>query len=369
MQNNKKTALAVQLKNLLRALIFPAIAVVVGLTVGGVIVAVTGSNPFSAIWGLIKGGFGSMHALTTTLTRATPIILAGLSAALAWGSGYPSMGASGQMILGAFTTAIVAVRVSGPAWVAATTAILAGMVAGMLYSLIAAYISAKFEVYLLIVTLMMNYLADNFADYMTTYTFRDPDAADRLAVQTKRITAILPRIFEGYTLHYGFLIALAAVAIMAFVMKRTSFGYKAKMGGLNPKFAQYGGVNSSRTMYLTLLLSGALAGLGGSVEALGARFRYIDGMITSTNYAWSGITASLMSSNNPIGVFVSSVFLAGLTTGGGSIELKMHIPSEITTIITGVLTMFVTAKFVLNLHKAKKAAAAEPKKEGSSDAV
>lgn len=368
MQNNKKRAMPVQLKNLFQALLFPAIAVVVGLTVGGIIIASTGADPFKAILGLIKGGFGTVHALTTTLTRATPIILAGLSAALAWGSGYESMGAAGQMIVGAFTTAIVAVRVPGPAWLAATAAILAGMAAGMLYSLLSAYISAKFDVYLLIVTLMMNYLADNLADYLTTYNFRDPDAADRLAVQTQKITTILPRILEGYTLHYGFLIALAAVVLMAFIMGRTSFGYKAKMGGLNPKFAQYGGVNSRRTMYLTLLLSGALAGLGGSVEVLGARFRYIDGMITSSNYAWSGITASLMSSNNPIGVFVSSVFLAGLTTGGGSIELKMHIPSEITTIITGVLTMFVTAKFVINKHKAKTKAS-ETTKEGSGNAV
>ena len=96
---------------------------------------------------------------------------------------------------------------------------------------------------------------------------------------------------------------------------------------------------------------------------MGARFRYIDGMITSTSYAWSGITASLMSSNNPIGVFVSSVFLAGLTTGGGSVELKMHVPSEITTIIQGVLTMFVTAKFAIDMKRRKKKTV-ETAKEG-----
>lgn len=348
---------------LLRPLLFPMIATFAGFVVGGIIIAANGHDPFSVIWGLISGGFGSPHALTTTLTRSTPIILAGLSAALAWGSGYESMGAAGQMIMGAFTAAIVAVRVPGPPWMAVAAALLAGMLAGMLYSLVSAYISDRFEVYLLIATLMMNYIADNFADYMTTYVFRDPDAADRLAVQTQKITAVLPRIFPGYTLHYGFVIALAAVGVMAFIMKKTSFGYKARMGGLNAKFALYGGVNAKRTMYMTLLLSGALAGLGGAVEVLGARFRYIDGMITSTSYAWSGITASLMSSNNPIGVFVSSVFLAGLTTGGGSVELKMHVPSEITTIIQGVLTMFVTAKFAIDMKRRKKKTV-ETAKEG-----
>lgn len=363
MRDKRTSALGRLCAKLLRPLLFPAIATLAGFVVGGVIIAANGHDPFTVIWGLICGGFGSPHALTTTLTRSTPIVLAGLSAALAWGSGYESMGAAGQMILGAFTAAIVAVRVPGPSWAAVVIALLAGMLAGMLYSLLSAYISYRFEVYLLIATLMMNYLADNFADYMTTYVFRDPDAADRLAVQTKKITAVLPRIFSGYTLHYGFLIAVAAVVIMAFVMRKTTFGYKARMGGLNSKFALYGGVNSTKTMYMTLLLSGALAGLGGAVEVLGARFRYIDGMITSTNYAWSGITASLMSSNNPIGVFVSSVFLAGLTTGGGSVELKMRVPSEITTIIQGVLTMFVTAKFVMNV-RGRKRKAAGPAKEG-----
>ena len=138
------------------------------------------------------------------------------------------------------------------------------------------------------------------------------------------------------------------------------------MGGLNNRFAEYGGVNSLKTMYLTLALSGALAGLGGAVEVLGSRYRYIDKMITSPSYAWSGITASLMSSNNPIGVLISSVFLAGLTTGGSSIELRMSIPSEITSIITGVLTMFVTAKFVIgDVVKRRRVKAEEGKANGT----
>ena len=351
----KRINLSAKLKSTFERLRFPLIAIAVGLVVGGIVIALSGSNPFQGIWGLIKGGFGSMHALTTTLNRATPIIFAGLSAALAWGSGYPSMGASGQMILGALTSAMVAVSFPGPPLIVVVAAILSGMFAGVLYSLLAAYISAKFEAYLLIVTLMMNYVADNAASYLTTYVFRDPLASDRLAVQTQKIEqAILPRIFSRYTLHYGFVLALLFVGLMMFIMKRTAFGYKARMGGLNPNFAEYGGVKSHKTMYFTLMLSGALAGLGGVVEVLGTRFRYIDDMITSPGYAWSGITASLMSSNSPLGVLISSVFLAGLTTGGASIELNMSIPSEITAIIQGVLTMLVTARFVLDVKFPKR---------------
>lgn len=353
-------------KNLFESLKLPFISITLGLIVGGIIIALSGGNPFAAIKGLIIGGFGTKHAITATLTRATPIIFAGLSAALAWGSGYPSMGVSGQMILGAFTAAIAAVSFTGPKILVIVVSLSAGMLAGIIYSLIAAYISAKFEVYLLIVTLMMNYIAENIASYLTTYDFRDPLAADRLAVQTQKITdGVLPRIMPKYTLHYGFIIAVVCTLLVLFMMKRTSFGYKAKMSGLNPRFADYGGINSLKTMYLILMISGALAGLGGACESLGTRFRYIDGMITSAGYAWSGIIASLMSSNHPIGVFISSVFLAGLTTGGASIELRQGIPSEITAIIQGVLTMFVTAKLVIDLRIGRF----RTKKEGGTDAI
>ena len=161
-------------------------------------------------------------------------------------------------------------------------------------------------------------------------------------------------MFEGYSLHWGFVIAIICVLIVLFIMKRTSFGYKAKMGGLNPNFANYGGVNSTKMMYYVLMLSGALAGIGGACEVLGTRYRYVDNMITSPGYAWTGIIASLMSSNHPVGILVSSIFLAGLTTGGSTIERSMGVPSEVTTIIQGIITLLITAKFAVKWYKKKQ---------------
>ncbi|SMP52310.1 ABC transporter permease [Anoxynatronum buryatiense] len=330
----------------------PALAIFAGLVVGGMVIALSGFHPLTAIGSMLKGGFGSAYYLTTTLTRATPIIFAGLAAALAWGSGYPSLGASGQMILGALVCSQAAVRFTGPPLWVITLSLLCGMLGGMLYSLLAAWISDRFKLYLLIVTLMLNYIADYIASYTTTYLVKDPFGADASAIQTQRIeSGILPRIFTGYTVHWGFVIALITVIAILFIMKKTTFGYRARMGGLNPRFAEYGGINSRRMMYGVLLLSGALAGLGGACEVLGARFRYVDGMITSPGYAWSGIIASLMANNHPVGIFFSSIFLAGLTTGGGAIERSMGVPSEVTTIIQSVITLLITARFVVAVRK------------------
>ena len=118
--------------------------------------------------------------------------------------------------------------------------------------------------------------------------------------------------------------------------------------------AQYGGIKAKKTMYISLFISGCIAGLGGACEVLGTKYRYIDTMITSPGYSWSGITASLMSNYNIIGVLFSSIFLAGITVGGSSIELLLGIPSELTQIIQGVITILVTAKLVIGFKKTSK---------------
>ena len=333
----------------------PLQAIVVGLLIGGVIIAFSGFNPFEAIIGMFKGGFGSAYYLTTTLTRSVPIIFAGLAGALAWGSGYSSLGAAGQMVLGAFTSAVVAVICPGPTVFVVTMSLLSGALVGVLYSLISAYVSERFKLDLLIITLMMNYIADYIASYFTTYVVKDPLGLDSSAIQTQKLTDnILPKMFKGYSLHLGFVIAVICVLVILFIMKKTSFGYKAKMGGLNPNFANYGGINSTKMMYYVLMLSGALAGVGGACEVLGTRYRYVDSMITSPGYAWTGIIASLMSSNHPVGILVSSIFLAGLTTGGSTIERSMGVPSEVTTIIQGIITLLITAKFAVKWYKKKQ---------------
>lgn len=346
----------------LKALKLPLVATLVGLFIGGIVIALSGFNPFEAIRGLLVGGFGSTYYLTTTLTRATPIIFAGLAGALAWGSGYPSLGAAGQMVMGAMVTAMVAVVCPGPSFFVVIVSLGAGILAGMAYSLISIWVSERFQLYLLIITLMMNYIADYIASYLTAYVVKDPMGMDSSAIQTQLIQdSILPKLIKGYTVHWGFILAVLAVILIYFIMKKTTFGYKAKMGGLNPQFANYGGIKSSRMMYYVLLLSGALAGLGGACEVLGTRYRYVDGMITSPGYAWSGIIASLMSSNHPIGILVSSIFLAGLTTGGSTIERSMGIPSEVTVIIQGIITLLVTAKFAIKFSKKSSAKNKEAK--------
>lgn len=340
-----------KVKNIAEAFKLPLIAVVIGLFCGGIIILASGINPFTAIIGLLQGGYGSTYLMFSTLSRATPIIIAGLSAAFVWGSGYESMGMGGQMTMGALTAAITAVYCPGPDFWVIIVSLAAGAFAGVLFSIIPTWLYQKFQVSLLIVTLMMNYVADYLSSYFTTFIFKDPTAADSSAIQTQKVTAVLPKVLENHSLHIGFVIAIGCMILMYFIMNRTVFGYQARIGGLNAKFADYGGINSTKMTYLVLSLSAALAGLAGAIEVLGARHRFIDQMITSPGYAWSGITASIMANYHPVGTLIGSVFLAGLTTGGSYIERNMGVPSEVSAVIQGVITMLVTIKIVIQFRK------------------
>lgn len=344
-----------RLRGMAKSLTLPLFAIALGFLIGGLVIACSGYNPFSAIWGILAGGFGSGYYLSATLTRATPIIFAGLAAALAWGSGYPSMGAAGQMAMGALAAAITAIYCPGPAAVVCIVSITVGTIVGMLVAVFSAYICDRFEMWLLIVTLMLNYVCENICSYLTTYVVKDPQAVDASAIQTQRIeVGTLPRLFEGYSLHLGFVLAVLVVVGVALVMRRTSFGYKARMGGLNPHFADYGGISSRKMMFLIMMLSGALAGLGGACEVLGTRYRYVDAMIASPGYAWTGVITTLMAGHDPIGVLFCSIFMAGISTGGSAIERSMGLSADIVSIISGTITLLVTAKFTLNWKNCRK---------------
>jgi simple sugar transport system permease protein len=170
--------------------------------------------------------------------------------------------------------------------------------------------------------------------------------------------ATLPPIMKGWV-HWGFLLAVVAVIVTWFLFRKTTFGYKSRMGGLNPRFALYGGINARRMLYLVMILSGVMAGLGGAFEVMGSKGRYVDQMIFSTGYAWTGMVAALLANMNPFGTLLASILLAGLAVGGSTMMLNMDIPLEVCNIIEGIITLFMSAKMIRiaagNMRRRKQA--------------
>lgn len=344
-----------------KSLLQPLLAILVGLAAGAVAILIVGGSVMDTYAEMWKGAFGSFYFFTNTLARATPIILIGLGVALAFRAGFFNLGAEGQLILGGLSAALTALHVPGPGWLKLTLAIITGIIAAGIWSAFAGWLDTRFRMNLLITTLLLNYIAVFFASYMVSHPFMDRTGSAAMA-QTPMVenAAWLPKLFQGMSVHAGFLFAMISTILLFLYIRYTVSGYEVRMLGGNPLFSAYGGVRRGRLMLISMFVSGGLAGLAGAAEVLGTQYRFIDGSLAAPGYAWSGIMATLLASSHPIGTALAALLLAALQTGGMGVERNTDVPLEISSLIQAVLILFVSARisysFIKNRKKARAAA-------------
>ena len=342
---------------LARVLTQPLIAIVVGLIIGAAVILVAGENPLPTYVQMFEKSFFSSYYLMQTLTRAVPVTVCSLAIIMAWRAGDINLGVEGQMIAGSFVGTVVAIYSPLPAIVTIVLAVICSMTAGALLALFSAFINDRFNVSIVISTLMMNYIANYITSYFITFPLRD--TSSDLAIQSAEIPELmrLPRLIEGNTLNLGIIITVGLVVLVSLVNNKTNFGYESKMTGMNPVFAGYGGIKQRRVMYATMALSGALAASAGMLEIFGVKYRFAEAMFTSTGYAWTGLMSGLISSLHPAGAFVTSIFLSGLQVGGQAIQRTLKIPLQVATVIQSSITLFVSIRLIIQFKAFKKNAA------------
>ncbi|MGF9906537.1 ABC transporter permease [Brevibacillus porteri] len=348
------------LKELSKSLVQPFLAVVIGLLTGALVIAAVGESILGTYQEMWKGAFGSFYFFTSTLARATPIMLIALGLSLAFRAGVFNLGAEGQMVLGAVSAALVAIYLPAPGMIKIVAGIFAGMAVGGFWALLPGFMEARFRIPLLISTLLFNYIAVLFASYLVTEPFRDRSGSAALA-QTVMLekSAWLPKLFAGMSVHAGFLFAIVAALLLFWVLRFTPFGYEVKMLGQNSLFAQYGGINRIRVMLTGMFASGGLAGLAGTVEVMGAHYRFVDGALTVPGFAWTGLMAALLANSHPLGIIVTSILLAAFQTGAMGVERNTDVPLELASVIQAVLILFISAKFSYDWWKKRKAKGGE----------
>lgn len=339
---------------LLQSLLQPALAIFFALLVGAAIIMINGEHPLAIYAIMLRGSFGSLYYTLTTLNRATPIIICGLGAAIAWSSRYMGIGGEGQMIWGGFTCALVVIYGPGPGPVKMALGVVSALAAGGMYSAFTAWLLSKFQMSLAISTLMLNYIAQFVTLHFVSNVCLDM-SGDMKVMQTVMVgeNARLPRLVPGYSLHFGFIVAVVLVGVMWFINNKTTFGYESKMTGYNIDFCNYGGVGSKKIMYGVLFLSGSICALAGASEVLGVEYRYVHDSYVSGSYAWVGLNAALISGFNPVGVLFTSIILAGIQTGGSAIARSSSVPMEISSVIQGCITLFISVKMMINFANIK----------------
>jgi general nucleoside transport system permease protein len=366
----------------LRPAVVPILAVVTAFIVGSIFIFLTdfdnltklGSDPVGAITGaigligqayyaMITGALGdperiaaaisdptpralaaAVRPLTETLVAAAPLIFCGLGVAVSFRSGVFNIGIEGQFVLGAFgaTTVAILLKDSAPAFVILIAATLGGVLTGALWGFIPGLLKAKTGAHEVITTIMLNLVATQIVLFGLRSDFlRKAGSSDPISkvLDFVRVPVLIP--LPAVRLHWGFVLALVMAGVVSYFLFRTTKGYELRASGFNMTAARYAGMSATGSIILAMSISGALAGLGGSMEVLGT----VTQMSTdiSTGVGFTAIALALLAGNRPLGIVIGGLLFGALNNGGHLMGIKTGIPADLITFIEALVIMFVAA--------------------------
>lgn len=317
-------------------------AIVAGLIFGLIILLISNSKEaWPAFLTVLAGGFTEgASGIGQVIYFATPIIMTGLSVGFAFKTGLFNIGASGQFTCGAFVAIYIGVKWTflppGIHWL---IALLGAMIAGAIWGAGPGILKAFFNVNEVITSIMMNYIGMylvNMGIVKTVY--------DALKNQSKPVaqSAVLPKagldkLFNTGNLNIGIIIAILSVIIVYIILQKTTFGYELRACGSNKDAGKYAGINEKKNIILSMVIAGALSGLGGGLLYLSGSGKHLQVLDILAPEGFSGISVALLGMSHPIGILFSGLFIAHLTVGGFNIQLYNFVPEIIDMIIAVII--------------------------------
>lgn len=316
--------------------VVPVVSIVVALLLGAILFAAGGVNPLEAYGTILTGAFASVDGLAGTAVKAIPLILCGLGVALAFRTLLWNIGAEGQLFMGAFAAAGVALYVlpEAPPLLLIPAMLLAGALAGALWGLIPGALKGLLGVNEIITSLMLNYVAILWTDYLIYGPWRDP-AGYGFPGTAPFAAAQFPRL-PGTRVHLGLALGVLAAAVIAFALARTRWGYETRVIGENQRAARYAGISLVKNILLVMFLSGGLAGLAGASELCGLTTPRLQ-MGLSPGYGYTAIIVAWLARLNPWAIILVALLFAGLLVGGDSLQMAMNLPRATAYILQGIV--------------------------------
>lgn len=364
----------------LRGLLLPALALFTAFVVGAFVIVLTdfevmgmwGSDPGAALgasWSsvmdsygaLLRGSIGdpgklfsaivaldwealrsALVPLSETVISATPLILTGLSVALAFRVGLFNIGAEGQLYIGALLGVIVGFSFVGLPWfIHLPMAIAAGFVGGALWGFIPGILKARTGAHEVIVTIMLNYVAYNIIGWaLRTDLVQREGRSDSISKIVEPTAALVP-IFTGLRANWGIAIALAAAVAVWWLLFRSTKGFEWRAVGFNPRAARYAGMSISWSTVTSMVISGGLAGLAGAVVLLGGSRTLSPGF--SPGYGFDGIIVALVGNTRPLGVVAAAFLFGALRAGATPMQAATGTPRDLVVVIQALVILFIAA--------------------------
>lgn len=338
--------------------LIPVAAVVLSLATGALLLLIVGSDPLDAYESMFRAAFGSLFSTSITIGKAMPRLLAALGIALALRAGLWNIGAEGQIYVGAAaSTAVVLAAPDVPFPIVLVAAVIAGTLAGAVWGAIPGVLRATRGISEVITSLMLVYVAIQLTNYLlegpwvvehSTFPATNPFASEHR----------LPVIWPGTLLNFGAILTVLAVVLAWVLSNRSTFGLELRALGGGEQAARFAGVGVRRLIVVAMAVSGAFAGLAGSVEILGVRGRLLEGF--SPGYGFEAIAIALIGRLQPLGILLAAVLFGALDAGAaGLLTSGEGVPSSIVQITEAMAVVYVLIALGLNERLSRRRRARE----------
>ncbi|OHD23583.1 MAG: ABC transporter permease [Spirochaetes bacterium GWB1_59_5] len=328
------------------------VAIAAAMGIGAIVFAMVGADIVKAYMVILTEPLKDMIGITEIIVRAIPLSLIALGIAIAFRSGILNIGAEGQMLMGILASSATAIAFASlPKPILVPLSILAGAAGGALWGGIAGVLKARLGVNEILSTVMLNYIAAQFYTFLLRGPMMDPEelVTGSGTPQTVRMpkSAWLDRLLPGTRLHAGVYIAIGLAIVVFFLLWRTTAGFRMRAAGAEAKAARYSGVKVQRYLVIAMLLSGAFAGIAGSVEVLGVHRRAIEGI--SGGYGFTGIVVALFGGLHPAGIIPASMFFGLLLLGADMTQRLADVPANMVLVLQGAIILaIVSARQFMN---------------------
>ncbi|MGL4588929.1 MAG: ABC transporter permease [Mycoplasmatales bacterium] len=331
------------MNNTLKSILIGVISITVSILVGCIVGLITGISPMNILTGLYSGTIGSISNFGEWIMYSLPLMMTGLSVAFAYRAGLFNIGAEGQFLVGSFVAVYVGINMDLPPIIFPIVCILAAALAAGLYAGLAGFLKAKYGVSEVVVTIMLNYIALKYINYLIQFSAGD--------IITKTVSMnenaslkneALITLFNGARMHNGFIVVIIALVIYWFIMEKTTYGYEIRAVGYNPFASKASGININTNIFTTMMISGMFSGIAGAIYSLAT----VDGIAVQAsfpNIGFDGIGVALLGQLTSGGIAIAGLLIGAFRVAAPKME---SVPPEISSIIIGITILFSAIGYV-----------------------
>ena len=322
-------------------------SIVIALLISFLLIFIVSDQPIEAITTLITGPLQGKRSIGNVFERMVPLVFTGTGVCIMFSANQINLAGEGAFHLGGLVAAVLALNLSLPKVASPIVALLVAVIVGGLFCAIPAALKIFTNSSVMVSSLMLNYLALYFGNYILHFFIGDPSVGEASASFKLPDTSELTSLVRGTKTHTGIIIALAVAVIGYFFLYRSKIGYELRLVGENENFAKNCGISIVKVILISQLVGGAIAGLGGGVEMLSPLYNRFT-WTSLLGYGWDAITICTLSKRNPIKTPLAALFLAYLRVGASIMARSTDVTLEIVEITEGIIILLVVAEQFLS---------------------